>query len=133
MTCDNNGESMIFSELSILLGLESIQITIVLLCILVNIITLRDAQRTRRNVLYSGADQKAITWTQITVRGRWCMLYAQFISYAMGLDRLFILLSHLPTGTPIRFFVFGALRVSMSVLIAWCTWINMRAYQGVRD
>lgn len=114
--------------LSALRVLESVQVVICLLCLIINARTLRDAIVMRRVVLASGKNHGAGIFTLAAVRSRWCLLFVQIVSVALATDRLLHLVQLPPEA--IRFEIFGFLRTAMSVLVAATGLVNMRSFSG---
>lgn len=111
------------------LALELPQILVCLACLIINLLTLKDAMDTRRRIVASGMNHGADKWANIQVRGKSCLLAVQIFSAGMGIDRLVFLCDGYRPQMPVHYIGFGIARTAISVCVAITAWMNMRAFR----
>ncbi len=104
-----------------------------ILCVLAAAICLIEARRTRVRILSRpDNDEWALLWTKVNLQSKFCVFIVTLIGLAWGIDRIGLLVNNQIT-TPVRFLVYGVLRVAMVSLPAGAAWNNSRIFRQMRD
>lgn len=116
-----------------LVVIEALQAAINLGCLAITTRTLSDAVDSHRRIVQSGQNHGADVFAWASVRSKGANVAVQVLILAMGCDRLILLLHGYHPDLPGHFFLFGAGRTLIGVLVAATAYANMLSFRRLRN